>query len=98
MITSQFNEVLAELQHDRATLVLTIVKLAQKLGYTVGRKADPNATRAWKNIVLIDLPTGQVSFHIHLDDFADFESLPIYNESWDGHTLEERNSRLKKMV
>ena len=45
MITSQFNEVLAELQHDRATLVLTIVKLAQKLGYTVGRKADPNATQ-----------------------------------------------------
>lgn len=52
----------------------------------------------WRNIVMILLPTGQVSWHIHDSELAQFDHLagsfvgPLLR--WDGHTTEEKYKRL----
>jgi len=52
----------------------------------------------WKNVVFIDLPTGQVSWHIHKDELVYFPGLPTYKGVWDGHTVEEKYDRVKKYL
>ncbi len=50
----------------------------------------------WRNIVYIELPTGQVSWHLHDNDMIYFEHLK-FDESvvWDGHTTEEKYRRMR---
>jgi hypothetical protein len=49
----------------------------------------------WRWIVFIDLPTGQVSWHIHDSELRDFDHLKRFGErSWDGHTTPEKYARL----
>lgn len=39
----------------------------------------------WGNVVIIDLPSGQISFHIHDSEMALFVHLPRGVREWDGH-------------
>lgn len=72
---------------DRNLCVQAMVKMAQKLGFNTGLKEDPE----WP-ILYIDLPTGQVSWHIPKQEIlTDF---PEYNGKWDGHNLQEKRRRL----
>ena len=72
---------------DRNLCVQIMVKMAMKLGYSAGIKDDPE----WP-ILYIDLPTGQVSWHIPKKDIlTDFQE---YNGKWDGHDLHEKRRRL----
>lgn len=50
----------------------------------------------WRNIVFIELPTGQVSWHIHKGEVEQFYHLYMKEEesSWDGHTTDEKYRRL----
>lgn len=50
----------------------------------------------WMNVVLIQLPTGQVSFHVHASELLTiFSHVPVATgEEWDGHTSEEKWSRV----
>jgi len=48
----------------------------------------------WRNIIVIDLPTGQVSWHIHDSELPLFMHLPLQDNNWDGHTTEEKYARL----
>lgn len=52
----------------------------------------------WRNVVFIDLPTGQVSWHIHDSELYLFDHLPK-NEGrvWDGHSTEEKYGRLNSL-
>ena len=51
----------------------------------------------WRWIVFIDLPTGQVSWHIHDSELPQFDRLPRDRHAeWDGHTTEEKYARLAK--
>ena len=73
--------------YDRNLCVQAMLKMAQKLGFITGLKEDPE----WP-ILYIDLPTGQVSWHIPKQEIlTDF---PEYNEKWDGHNLQEKRRRL----
>lgn len=55
-------------------------------------------------VILIDLPTGQVSWHFNAENDGDlFKLLPVGPEIiWDGHTTEEKYARLdnftKKLI
>lgn len=55
----------------------------------------------WRWIVFIDLPTGQVSWHMHDSELPWFAHLLPPNEpperKWDGHTTEEKYERLSKL-
>lgn len=48
----------------------------------------------WRTIVFIDLPTGQVSWHIHEAEKPLFAHLETQENRWDGHGEELKRHRL----
>lgn len=49
----------------------------------------------WENVIFLQLPTGQVSFHIHKDELNLFVNIPpCYNTKWDGHSTDQKWERL----
>lgn len=56
--------------------------------------ADETWDDEWRNIVYIQLPTGQVSWHIHDEELPNFAHLEVRENDWDGHTSEEKYARL----
>lgn len=75
-------------------LVLTAL-MAQRLGLKVGIGIDPKAqTSDWESILFIDLPAGQVSWHIHASETSMFYFVGAYDGEWDGHTTEEKYQRV----
>ena len=55
-------------------------------------RADPDAPD-WP-VIFIDLPTGQVSWHINPEDLDLFEHVTVGTGTWDGHTTDEKYARL----
>lgn len=49
---------------------------------------------AWHNCIYIELPTGQVSWHIHDREMEQFSHLPRYYGEWDGHDTPEKYRRV----
>jgi hypothetical protein len=84
---------------ERNQCVALIAKLAAAQGYAVGLgKHDPkdyNWEDDWRNIVYIDLPTGQISWHIHDSELEFFDGLPAYKQAWDGHSTDEKHRRMQ---
>ena len=74
---------------DRNLAVQVMAKMAQELHYRVGVKDEKTD---WP-ILYVDLPTGQVSWHIPKKELMG--DLPIYEGKWDGHDLETKRNRLK---
>ena len=72
---------------DRNLCVQVMARMAQKLGYNVGVKENGD----WL-ILYIDLPTGQVSWHIPAAELV--KALPEYKGQWDGHDLELKRERI----
>lgn len=66
----------------RYRLVLDAMHLAQRLNYKVGIRFDSQEPE-WP-IVFIELPTGQVSWH-----------MPQHPIVWDGHSTEEKYARCR---
>ena len=49
----------------------------------------------WRNIVCIELPTGQCTWHIHDSELPLFVHLPrVDTNCYDGHSTEEKYKRL----
>jgi hypothetical protein len=48
----------------------------------------------WHGCVLIDLPSGQISYHYHDREAGLFADLPPYDKPWDGHDKETVHARL----
>ena len=76
---------------DRNLCVQVMTRMAQKLGYNVGVKENGD----WP-ILYIDLPTGQVSWHISKTDIAGI--FPEYLKGWDGHDVEIKRMRLIEFI
>ena len=76
---------------DRNLCVQVMARMAQKLGYNVGVKENGD----WP-ILYIDLPTGQVSWHILKADIAGI--FPEYHKEWDGHDVEIKRMRLIEFI
>ena len=54
----------------------------------------------WRNVVFIQTPAGQMSWHIHDTEVAAFAGLPTAEGAgvgWDGHTTEEKYARLEEL-
>lgn len=83
---------------ERNRVVAALARAGQLLGWRVGIRAhepdpDPSWDDDWKNVVLIDLPAGQVSWHYHDSGRPLFVGLPAYTGSWDGHDTAEKYRR-----
>lgn len=77
---------------ERTRCTLALARAAQALGHHAGFAADLDAP-GWP-VLLIDLPTGQVSWHVRAEDRATAPDLGSYEGAWDGHTTGEKYSRL----
>lgn len=82
--------------HERNQLVRALSKLFPS--WTSRHpEEDENWDKDWRWIVFIQLPTGQVSWHIHDSEYTMFSSLPTKENCWDGHSTEEKYERLNKL-
>lgn len=78
---------------ERDQLVAALSKLYPAwLGYHDGEWED-----YWRTIVYINLPTGQVSWHIHDSEKGFFAHLDPGLEEWDGHDTKEKYRRLRSL-
>lgn len=83
---------------ERNKCVALIAQMALAMGLTAGIGVHPEEDTSWesdwRNIVFIDLPSGQVSWHIHDSETEMFMFLPVYPGKWDGHDTEEKYRRV----
>lgn len=81
---------------ERNKLVCALSKLFPA---SMGKHDENDTTwqREWMNIVYIQLPTGQVSWHIHEDLLPLFAHLENKSIKWDGHSTEEKYERLSSL-
>ncbi len=66
--------------------MMVVRMLALKSGCKFGLGKDDNEDwdDEWRNVVYIDLPEGQVSYHIAPHDMHLFNDFPVYEGKWDG--------------
>jgi hypothetical protein len=83
---------------ERDRCVAGIAALAVRAGWSAWlakHPPDPSWDQDWVNIVFVELPSGQVSWHIHYTEVEWFSFLPWMPErKWDGHTTPEKYERL----
>jgi hypothetical protein len=83
---------------ERDKCVSLIARIAQAMGLPAGIERHPDDDQTWddewRNIIRIDLPAGQVSWHIRDDELPLFSFLQPYNGEWDGHDTEEKYRRV----
>lgn len=77
-----------EAYEDRSLLAQVALRMARELHYRVRIK---DYESEWP-ILYIELPTGQISYHIAKKDLY-FKEEPSFLE-WDGHDREEKNERI----
>jgi hypothetical protein len=85
---------MSEAYFDRNQAVQALGRLAQSMGYNVGLLDDPEEP-GWP-VLVIDLPTGQVSWHLPADEVLGVWGR--YDGEWDGHTTGEKRERIRKFV
>ena len=51
----------------------------------------------WRWIVMVQLPTGQVSWHIHDTELPLFHHIGLDSVDWDGHDNEEKYRRIRAL-
>lgn len=84
---------------ERTKVVAALAKFAQNMNCKVGigRTDIPDWSPDWHNIIYINLPTGQISWHYN-DAYADlFKDFPPYEGEWDGHDTDEKYRRLEAL-
>lgn len=79
---------------ERNAIVSLATKMAIALGYESGFRTDEQAEDEWKTVIYINLPTGQVSWHIHERELLWFRHLPQFSQSWDGHSTAQKYDRV----
>lgn len=85
--------------NERDKCLVLLALMAQRIGLKVGMglhvdKPGEEWDADWRNILFIDLPAGQVSWHIHESEARWFYFVGTYDGVWDGHTTEEKYQRV----
>lgn len=85
-----------EAYRERNMLVCALTKLFPAY---LARHDENDTTweKDWMWIVYIDLPTGQVSWHIHDSERLKFSHLELKENKWDGHNTERKYQRLQAL-
>jgi hypothetical protein len=86
---------------ERNRCVAALALMAKGNGWPVGLARHPEAEvweDDWRNIVWINLPSGQVTWHLHDSELPLFDFLTLDPSfEWDGHTTEEKYRRLAQL-
>lgn len=83
-----------EVYRDRNLLAQFAAALAQRCGFPVGTGIDADEPD-WP-VVYIDLPTGQVSWHIPKGELV--AGLGPYEREWDGHDGPKKERRIRAFL
>src|SRR5579859_7928922 len=75
---------------ERNQCVALIARMALQIGYPVGLRTSSDFEPGWQKCIMMDLPTGQVSWHIKDSELGLLAGVPEYTEEWDGHDTEEK--------
>lgn len=81
--------------HERDMLVCALSKLFPS--YLARHDEKEEWEDDWRWIVYIEIPTGQVSWHIHDSEIEMFVHLEVKENNWDGHNTERKYQRLSKL-
>ncbi|HEY2848310.1 MAG TPA: hypothetical protein VGI97_00405 [Gemmatimonadaceae bacterium] len=84
---------------ERNQCVALLARMALALGWRAGvrdheDKPGEEWEADWRNLVCIDLPSGQVSWHFHDSEKHLLAELPQYPAPWDGHDTAEKYRRV----
>lgn len=93
-LTAQKNGAYAE-RNELAVLVAT---MARALGLRAGWRLDRSAEKGWQTLVMVELPAGQVSWHLPDNEQAPVEKLPTCFLPWDGRTKAEARQRIREAI
>lgn len=87
---------------ERNKTVVALAHMARLAGCRVGVRehdpADVDWDDDWRAILIIDLPTGQASWHFHDSERPMLASFGPYPDEWDGHSTDEKYARLAALV
>ena len=87
-------ERLLDVYAERNRIAQALGRMAMEMKYNVGIKNDSEDNEYV--ILYIDLPTGQVSWHIPKRELIG--EFPEYQEEWDGHQIETKIERVEKYI
>lgn len=80
---------------ERNQCVALIARMASIMGNRVGLRTSSDFEPGWQNCIMIDLPTGQVSWHLKDSELPLF-NFPDYPDAWDGHSTQEKYRRVNE--
>ncbi|MBO3463577.1 hypothetical protein G7B40_001595 [Aetokthonos hydrillicola Thurmond2011] len=87
---------------ERNKVLALATKLAFLQGYAVELWEHPADDKEWetewRNIVAIQLPSGWLTWHIHIEEMPLFNWIKREQNKWDGHTTPEKYKRLEVFV
>ena len=78
--------------HERAQLVSFLSHLYPS--YLTRHPEHEEWELDWRQIVVVDSPAGQLSWHIHDSELPLFDHLEVRTNTWDGHTTTQKYERL----
>lgn len=96
-LAEQKDAAYAERNKCVAAIVIVAVKKGWATGLALHSRDDALWDEEWRNIVWIELPTGQVTWHIHDRELPMFTALQLKQcdwFKWDGHSTQEKYDRL----
>lgn len=83
---------------ERNLLVLAFAHICDAMewkGYLARHpEEDTSWEDDWRNVVVLELPNGQVTWHIHDSELHHFNFMKSGEYKWDGHSTEEKYRRL----
>jgi len=80
---------------DRNQILKAFCLMVKNKGLKIGWQDDPKDM--YFVIMFIDLPTGQISYHIPRWEI-DLSKWPRYAGQWDGHSTEQKRVRLNEYI
>ncbi len=87
---------------ERDICIALLAVLSKIAGYRVYIGKDRTAQSGWENVLYIEIPTGQISWHFPEHEwylFSMHEKLPEYDEyAWDGHGVEVKYRRIQDFL
>lgn len=81
-------------ERNRCVAMIAALAIAQGWNAGIGVHEGEGWDPEWMTVIYIDLPTGQVTWHVHDSEAHLFRGLPRYPHAWDGHSTEQKYARL----
>jgi len=86
LLTNKLNQTGKDLAYFERDMLVSLLSKIYPSYLTKHPESDTEWEKDWRNIVVINSPTGQLSWHIHDSELPFFTHLEQDSNRWDGHT------------